>query len=208
MAESVDCVVIGAGVIGLAIAREMAAAGLETVVLEKENRIGTSTSSRNSEVIHAGIYYQAGSLKAGTCVAGKAMLYDYCRAREVPHENTSSYGIVAADTSEHGLKMTEIVEKPDPADAPSNLAVVGRYLLAPEIWDKLENTGRGAGGEIQLTDAIADLLEDKPVYAHSFSGTRYDCGSKLGYLQATVAFGLEHESVRDEFRAFLKALAG
>ena len=124
---------------------------------------------------------------------------------EVPHENTSSYGIVAADTSEHGLKMTEIVEKPDPADAPSNLAVVGRYLLAPEIWDKLENTGRGAGGEIQLTDAIADLLEDKPVYAHSFSGTRYDCGSKLGYLQATVAYGLANESIGDEFRDFLKS---
>jgi UTP--glucose-1-phosphate uridylyltransferase len=125
---------------------------------------------------------------------------------EVPHENTSSYGIVAADESEQGLRLTQIVEKPDPADAPSNLAVVGRYLLAPEIWDKLENTGRGAGGEFQLTDAIADLLAERPVYAHSFSGTRYDCGSKLGYLQATVAYGLAHEGIGASFRDFLDAV--
>lgn len=123
---------------------------------------------------------------------------------EVPHENTSSYGIVAVEESKNGRRMTEIVEKPNPADAPSNLAVVGRYLLAPEIWDRLEGTGRGAGGEIQLTDAIADLLELADVYAHSFSGTRYDCGSKLGYLQATVAYGLSHSEIGDEFRTFLK----
>ena len=123
---------------------------------------------------------------------------------EVPHENTSSYGIVAVEESSNGRRMTEIVEKPKPADAPSNLAVVGRYLLAPEIWGKLEATGRGAGGEIQLTDAIADLLDVAEVYAHSFSGTRYDCGSKLGYLQATVAYGLSHSEIGDEFRTFLK----
>ena len=76
--------------------------------------------------------------------------------------------------------------------------------LHPEIWDKLENTGRGAGGEIQLTDAIADLLADADVYAGSFSGTRYDCGSKLGYLQATVAYGLAHDGIGGEFRDFLK----
>ena len=99
IAESVECVVIGGGVIGLAVAREMAAAGLETVVLEKENRIGTSTSSRNSEVIHAGIHYQAGSLKAETCVAGKAMLYDYCRERGVGYSNCGKL-IVATVTDE------------------------------------------------------------------------------------------------------------
>ena len=107
----------------------------------------------------------------------------------VPHEDTSSYGIVAID--ETG-RITEIVEKPDPDDAPSDSAVVGRYLLSPEIFDKLETTGRGAGGEIQLTDAIADLLQESPVYAHLFDGIRYDCGNKLGYLKATVAFGLDH----------------
>ena len=124
----------------------------------------------------------------------------------VPPENTSSYGIVSVDESDRN-RLTGIVEKPAPEDAPSNSAVVGRYLLAPEIFDKLETTGRGAGGEIQLTDGIADLLKEHPVYAYSFSGIRYDCGSKLGYLQATVAYGLEHpdtgESLREHLREVL-----
>ena len=121
----------------------------------------------------------------------------------VPRENTSSYGIVEVDDSD---RVTRIVEKPKPEDAPSNSAVVGRYLLAPEIFDKLENTGRGAGGEIQLTDGIADLLSESPVYAFSFSGVRYDCGSKQGYLQATVAYGLEHSDTGDAFRTYLKSV--
>lgn len=123
---------------------------------------------------------------------------------EVPQESTSSYGIVAVEDTDHGQRMTKIVEKPKPEDAPSNLAVVGRYLLAPEIFDKLETTGRGAGNEIQLTDAIADLLDDADVYAYSFSGDRYDCGSKLGYLQATVAYGLAHGEIGAAFRDFLQ----
>lgn len=122
----------------------------------------------------------------------------------VPHEDTSKYGIVAVDESQNGQRMNRIVEKPNPDDAPSNLAVVGRYLLVPEIFDKLENTGRGAGGEIQLTDAIADLLKDFAVYAFSFSGERFDCGSKLGYLQATIAFGLAHDEIGDDFRKHLQ----
>ena len=121
----------------------------------------------------------------------------------VPRESTSSYGIIEVDA---GDRVTRIVEKPKPEDAPSNSAVVGRYLLTPEIFDKLEKTGRGAGGEIQLTDGIADLLDESPVYAYSFSGVRYDCGSKLGYLQATVAYGLEHDDTGDAFRSYLKSL--
>lgn len=121
----------------------------------------------------------------------------------VPRENTSSYGIVAVDGTG---RINEIVEKPAPEDAPSDCGVVGRYLLAPEIFDKLETTGRGAGGEIQLTDAIADLLGDAPVYAYNFSGTRYDCGSKLGYLKATVAYGLNHPDTGDAFLAHLRGL--
>jgi len=121
----------------------------------------------------------------------------------VPREHTSSYGIVAVDESEQN-RITEIVEKPAPEDAPSDLAVVGRYLLAPEIFDKLEHIGKGAGGEIQLTDGIADLLGEAAVYAYSFDGVRYDCGSKLGYLQATVAYGLEHLDTGKEFREHLK----
>ena len=119
----------------------------------------------------------------------------------VPQEDTSSYGIVAVNDES---RITQIVEKPDPKDAPSNSAVVGRYLLAPEIFDKLETTGRGAGGEIQLTDAIADLLPESPVYAYSFRGERFDCGSKLGYLKATVAYGLNHPDTGDAFRTHLR----
>ena len=123
----------------------------------------------------------------------------------VPRESTSSYGIVAIDTANHD-RIMQIVEKPDPADAPSNSAVVGRYLLLPEIFEKLERIGAGAGGEIQLTDGIARLLDQSAVYAYSFDGIRYDCGSKLGYLQATVAFGLAHPDTGEAFRAHLEAL--
>ena len=125
---------------------------------------------------------------------------------EVPRQSTSSYGIVATEGNEHGQRITQIVEKPRPEDAPSNMAVVGRYLLVPDIFDKLEKTGRGAGGEIQLTDAIADLLADADVYAYTFAGRRFDCGSKLGYLQATVAYGLAHAEIGDAFGKQLKLL--
>lgn len=123
----------------------------------------------------------------------------------VPRENTSSYGIVAVDDGNRN-RITQIVEKPSPEDAPSNSAVVGRYLLAPEIFGKLENIGKGAGGEIQLTDGIAALLDESPVYAYSFDGVRYDCGSKLGYLQATVAYGLSHPDTGERFRKHLREL--
>jgi len=123
----------------------------------------------------------------------------------VPRENTPSYGIVAVDENDRN-RITQIVEKPAPEDAPSNSGVVGRYLLAPEIFDKLENIGKGAGGEIQLTDGIADLLGESAVYAYSFDGVRYDCGSKVGYLQASVAYGLEHPDTGEQFRAHLEDL--
>lgn len=121
----------------------------------------------------------------------------------VPRKHTSSYGIVAVDASDQD-RITEIVEKPAPEDAPSDSAVVGRYLLAPAIFDKLEKIGEGAGGEIQLTDGIAKLLGEEAVYAYSFDGVRYDCGSKLGYLQATVAYGLQHPDTGAPFREHLK----
>jgi UTP--glucose-1-phosphate uridylyltransferase len=123
----------------------------------------------------------------------------------VPTDETSSYGIVAIDAANDN-RITKIVEKPAPEKAPSNLAVVGRYLLDPAIFDKLRTTGRGAGGEIQLTDAIADLLADKPVHAYSFSGDRYDCGNKIGYLKATIAYGLQHPETGDALRAHLQTL--
>ncbi|MEJ2327508.1 MAG: UTP--glucose-1-phosphate uridylyltransferase GalU [Chromatiaceae bacterium] len=126
---------------------------------------------------------------------------------EVPPSETDKYGIVATKPGPNGeLLVTSIVEKPAPADAPSNLAVVGRYLLTPRIFDKLEETRAGAGGEIQLTDAIAALLKDEPVVAYPFEGKRYDCGSKLGYLEATVEYGLAHPELGEAFGAYLGKL--
>jgi UTP--glucose-1-phosphate uridylyltransferase len=125
----------------------------------------------------------------------------------VPRDQTASYGIVAVAKDTAGRQRIErIVEKPAPEEAPSNLAVVGRYVLTPTIFDKLEATGRGAGGEIQLTDAIADLLDSEPVYVLPFSGKRYDCGSKIGYLRATVEYGLRHPELGENFRAYLEGV--
>ena len=117
----------------------------------------------------------------------------------VDPSQTGSYGIVEIAPKDAYQRVTSIVEKPKPADAPSNLAVVGRYILTPAIFDLLRHTQAGAGGEIQLTDAIAALLQQETVLAHAFSGQRYDCGSKLGYLQATLAYGCKHPEVGVEF---------
>ncbi|CAN5241473.1 UTP--glucose-1-phosphate uridylyltransferase GalU [soil metagenome] len=121
----------------------------------------------------------------------------------VPREQTGSYGIVAVEKNGNRNRLTSIVEKPKPEVSPSTLAVVGRYVLTPRIFEKLERTGRGAGGEIQLTDAIADLLADESVYAYEFAGVRYDCGNKLGYLQANVEYAVDHASIGPDFSAWL-----
>jgi UTP--glucose-1-phosphate uridylyltransferase len=126
--------------------------------------------------------------------------------QEIPREQTGQYGVVAAEALSAGLaRVTAIVEKPKPEAAPSNLAVVGRYILTPRIFRHLEKQRAGAGGEIQLTDAIAALLAEEKVLAYRFEGRRYDCGSKLGYLQATVDFGAKHPEVGKAFAAFLKS---
>jgi len=104
--------------------------------------------------------------------------------------------------------VRNIVEKPRPAEARSNLGVVGRYILTPAIFAHLKGIPRGAGGEIQLTDAIERLLQDEPVLAYQFAGKRYDCGSKLGYLQATVEYALRHPELREEFAGYLAAEFG
>jgi UTP--glucose-1-phosphate uridylyltransferase len=127
---------------------------------------------------------------------------------EVPQEETSKYGIVEiVDDDGETATITSIVEKPKPADAPSNLGVVGRYILTPRIFSLIKQTGRGAGGEIQLTDAIAELLKYEKVRAYRVKGKRYDCGSKLGYLEATVELGLAHKELGDSFKSYLKDLA-
>jgi UTP--glucose-1-phosphate uridylyltransferase len=122
----------------------------------------------------------------------------------VPADQTANYGIVStSDGAARVAVMEGILEKPAPEEAPSNLAVVGRYILTPGIFAELESTQTGAGGEIQLTDAIARLLGKETIKAFRFDGRRYDCGSKLGFLEATVAFALKHPEIGEQFRAML-----
>ncbi|WP_423370763.1 UTP--glucose-1-phosphate uridylyltransferase GalU [Burkholderia sp. LMG 32019] len=128
---------------------------------------------------------------------------------EIPPSETKSYGIVDGKEWEESIvKMSAIVEKPAPEVAPSNLGVVGRYILKPRIFEHLRALKPGAGGELQLTDAIQALLADEQVLAYKYQGTRYDCGSKLGYLKATVEFALRHSEVGVEFDEYLRTRGG
>ena len=128
--------------------------------------------------------------------------------QRVPRDQTDQYGVVDGEPVEENVwRLKGIVEKPSPEVAPSNLAVVGRYILEPEIFDHLSGLGEGAGGEIQLTDGIARLLQSRPVRAYRFDGIRFDCGSKLGYLEATVHFGLKHKEFGDEFQSYLRGIS-
>jgi UTP--glucose-1-phosphate uridylyltransferase len=125
---------------------------------------------------------------------------------KVSSEETEKYGIIESEGFDNHIgKVKAIVEKPKPKDAPSNLGVVGRYILTPKIFQMLEQTEKGAGGEIQLTDAIAKLLQQETVMAYLFEGKRYDCGSKMGYLQATVEYALKHPELQEDFLAYLKS---
>ncbi|HEB80966.1 MAG TPA: UTP--glucose-1-phosphate uridylyltransferase, partial [Chromatiales bacterium] len=146
------------------------------------------------------------------CLAQMSRLYtergcSVLGVEEVPAADTGKYGIVdVEEVGERLGRLRSIVEKPDPRAAPSRLGVVGRYILTPRIFELLESTPRGAGGEIQLTDAIARLLESEPVLAYRFQGRRYDCGSKLGYLQATVEYARKHPELGPGFEAYLRSV--
>jgi len=146
------------------------------------------------------------------CLRQMATVFDERQAsvlgvQTIDPGETDKYGIVAVQPlTERVSRVERIVEKPKPADAPSRLAVVGRYLLTPRVFERLADTGRGAGGEIQLTDGIAALMRDETVLAYAFEGRRYDCGSKLGYLEATVEFALKHANLGDRFAAYLAQL--
>ena len=132
--------------------------------------------------------------KAGNMVAVMA----------VPPEQTGSYGIVTPGADDGRILLVEgLVEKPDPSSAPSNIAVVGRYIITPEVFETLDEQERGAGGEIQLTDALAKQIGKAPFSGVRFSGERFDCGSKLGFLQANIAFGLNNDAMRDQLRDWL-----
>jgi UTP--glucose-1-phosphate uridylyltransferase len=127
--------------------------------------------------------------------------------QEVPLAHVKRYGIVAGDAVDSALtRVRRMIEKPSPEAAPSRLGVAGRYILSPSVFAQIRNQPKGAGGEIQLTDGIAALLDQEPVHAYAYQGTRYDCGSKEGFLQATVELALQHPEVGDEFRAYLKSL--
>lgn len=147
------------------------------------------------------------------CIKQMVSVFDKHQAsiigtQTVAIDESDKYGMIAGPAVEDRLaRVDEIVEKPTPAEAPSDQAIVGRYILTPAIFDKLRTTERGAGGEIQLTDGIAALRSQEEVFAYSFEGKRYDCGSKIGYLQATVEIALEHEELADSFKAYLKQLA-
>jgi UTP--glucose-1-phosphate uridylyltransferase len=131
---------------------------------------------------------------------------------EVPPEDASRYGVIDSeptdDPLDHGRlrRITKLVEKPMQGEAPSNLAIIGRYVLTPKIFDKLEQTQRGAGGEIQLTDAIAALMEEQQVFGYEFEGTRYDAGTTMGWLKASVEIALSRPDLGTEFRAYLQQL--
>ena len=129
---------------------------------------------------------------------------------EVPHEQTCRYGVIdgsAVDPSDPRLyKVSRLVEKPEPSEAPSDLAIIGRYVLTPKIFEKLEQTPRGAGGEIQLTDAIEALMQEQDVYAYAFDGVRYDAGTTMGWLEASVELALQRQDIGGQFREYLRTL--
>jgi len=133
---------------------------------------------------------------------------------EVPPESISSYGCIDAEPVAHNgstdrvYRIRDLVEKPKAGEAPSNLAIIGRYVLTPEIFNSLNAIDPGSGGEIQLTDALRHMLRSRPIYAYRFEGTRYDAGDKLGFLKATVEFALQRRGLGDQFRTYLKELMG
>jgi len=128
---------------------------------------------------------------------------------EVPREVTDKYGIVAPKGKPAGalFEMSGMVEKPAPDKAPSNFAITGRYILQPEIFDLLEKTPRGAGGEIQLTDAMEALMKEQAFFAYAFDGASHDCGDKLGWMKANIAFALKRPEFADKLSAYLKNIA-
>ena len=131
---------------------------------------------------------------------------------EVPPEETSRYGVIGSEPADENRsddrlrRVSALVEKPEPADAPSNLAIIGRYVLTPKIFDKLEQTPRGAGGEIQLTDAIQALMQEQAVYGYVFEGVRYDAGTTMGWLKASVELALQRPELARELRPYLAGL--
>jgi UTP--glucose-1-phosphate uridylyltransferase len=187
--------------------RQTQALGLGHAVLCAKNLIGNEAFA----VLLADDFMENG---AKNCLkdmllqhANQTQPTSFIAVEAVPLEDSKKYGIVAVDTPTDQMgRIHKIVEKPAPEDAPSNLAVVGRYVLTPRIFHMLTKTAMDTRGEVQLTDAIAGLLQEEPVYSYPLQGRRYDCGSKLGYLQATVQTALKHPQLGKAFAAYLSTL--
>jgi UTP--glucose-1-phosphate uridylyltransferase len=190
--------------------RQKEALGLGHAVLRAKELVGNEpfTVVLSDDVIDAEI----------PCIRQLLDIYDYFGASvlalmEVPKENISAYGVVDAELVAHNgsrnqlYRIRNLVEKPKAQDAPSNLAIIGRYVLTPEIFPSIEAVQPGSGGEIQLTDGLRHLLRNRPIYGLKFEGTRYDAGDKLGFLRATVEFALKRYDLGASFREYLKTLA-
>lgn len=195
--------------IEIAYVRQKEALGLGHAVLRARDLIGAEPFATvlSDDVIDAEV----------PCLRQLLDVYEFYGASvlalmEVPKENISAYGVVDAEAVSHNsgggrlYRIRNLVEKPKVDDAPSNLAIIGRYILTPEIFDCIESIEPGSGGEIQLTDALKYLLRSRPIYGYKFEGTRYDAGDKLGFLKATVEFALKRLDLGKEFRSYLKNL--
>lgn len=187
--------------------RQSEALGLGHAVLCAEPAVGNEPFA---VLLPDDLIYNKGG---ASCIQQMVDVYDEKQGsvigtQTVALTESDKYGMVAGPKLGDRLsRVDEIVEKPVPAEAPSDQAVVGRYILTPAILEKLKTTKRGAGNEIQLTDAIAELRKTEEIYAYSFEGRRYDCGSKIGYLEANVEIALQHDDMADDFKNYLKNLA-
>ena len=203
----------------LEIARNILPAGIDCVYIRQSEALGLGHAVHcakpviGDEPFAVILADDLVNTKSGpSCLKQMVDAYNYNHSsiigvETVPEENISRYGVVSGVEIKDGLiEMNGIVEKPAVKDAPSDLGVVGRYILTPSIFSHIEKLGKGAGGEIQLTDAIATMMKEERVLAYKFKGKRFDAGSKLGYLQATVEYALEHPELKKEFRAYLKTL--
>lgn len=195
--------------VDIAYVRQKEALGLGHAILRARDLVGPEPFAAvlSDDVIDSGI----------PCLRQLLDVYEYfgCSVvalMEVPSDQISAYGVVAADPVAHQgtegrlFRIKDLVEKPKAEDAPSNMAIIGRYILTPEIFTALDQTEPGRGGEIQLTDGLRHLLRSRPIYGLKFEGRRFDAGDKLGFLKATVEFALKRPDLGDPFREYLRGL--